>query len=173
VQGNWSGTGNIDADPRFVNAEGQNLRLSAESPCIDAGSNAAVPEDTLDLDGDGNKTEPLPFDLDGHLRFVDDPVTPDCQWCAPPETCGTAPIVDMGAYEFIPAIPCDFGHNGDVDGDDLAQFDACWSGPNVPRAEECGDKDFDADNDVDQSDFGICQRCYSGKGNPANPNCGQ
>ncbi len=33
------GTGNIDADPQFADA---NLRLSAGSPCIDAGDNKAL-----------------------------------------------------------------------------------------------------------------------------------
>jgi hypothetical protein len=43
------GTGNIDLDPLFEDADG---RLSCDSPCIDAGDNAAVPADiTTDLDG--------------------------------------------------------------------------------------------------------------------------
>ncbi len=49
VHGGWSGTGNIDADPLFADAD---LRLSAGSPCIDAGDNTAVPAGaTTDLDG--------------------------------------------------------------------------------------------------------------------------
>ena len=49
VQGGWTGTGNIDADPMFADTEG---RLSPGSPCIDAGNNAAVPSGvTTDLDG--------------------------------------------------------------------------------------------------------------------------
>jgi hypothetical protein len=54
-------------------------RLSAGSPCIDAGNNAAVPEDTTN-------------DLDGLPRFLELPETPDTG-------NGTAPIVDMGPYE--------------------------------------------------------------------------
>ena len=52
--------GNIDADPRFVDAVGGNLRLQLTSLAIDAGNNAAVPGGvTTDLDGrpriaDGN-----------------------------------------------------------------------------------------------------------------------
>ncbi|MHC4864377.1 MAG: S8 family serine peptidase [Planctomycetota bacterium] len=47
VEGGWEGMGNIDADPVFVDANGpdniagtedDNLRLSAGSPCIDAGN---------------------------------------------------------------------------------------------------------------------------------------
>jgi len=97
------GPGNIDADPLFVDPDGpdddpntfedNDYRLSAGSPCIDAADNTAVPADTLDLDGDGDTEEPIPFDLDGNPRFVDDPDTDDTG-------NGTPPIVDMGAYEF-------------------------------------------------------------------------
>ena len=49
VQGGWAGTGNIDTDPMFADAEG---RLLAFSPCLDAGNDAAVPGSvTTDLDG--------------------------------------------------------------------------------------------------------------------------
>ncbi|UCG59588.1 MAG: right-handed parallel beta-helix repeat-containing protein [Phycisphaerales bacterium] len=49
VQGGWTGTGNIDLDPMFADADG---RLSLGSPCIDVGDNTAVPADiTTDLDG--------------------------------------------------------------------------------------------------------------------------
>jgi len=77
VQGGWSGTGNIDADPVFVDALNGDFHLAAGSPCIDAGDNAAVPADEWDLDDDGDTNEPIPFDLDGNPRFVDDPETED------------------------------------------------------------------------------------------------
>lgn len=57
IQGGYSGTGNKNVDPLFVNAAGGNARLSAGSPCINAGSNAAVPAGVL-------------MDLDGHFRVV-------------------------------------------------------------------------------------------------------
>jgi len=40
------------------------------SPLIDAGSNADIPQDTYDVDNDGNTTEPLPLDARGGLRIV-------------------------------------------------------------------------------------------------------
>ena len=94
--------GSILADPRFVDAAGpdgvygtldDDLRLSFSSPCIDAGSNAALPtEDVADLDADGVVNEGLPLDLAFKARRVDDLAKPDTG-------SGTAAIVDMGAYE--------------------------------------------------------------------------
>ncbi len=82
---------NIDADPLFVDEPGGDLRLSGGSPAIDAADNAAVPLGIM-------------TDLDGNPRFRDDPDTADTG-------SGTAPIVDMGPYEFQP--PCLTDINGD------------------------------------------------------------
>ncbi|USN97912.1 MAG: right-handed parallel beta-helix repeat-containing protein [Phycisphaeraceae bacterium] len=90
------GPGNIDADPLFVSST--DLSLAPGSPCIDAGRNAGLPPDDLDLDDDGDTGEVLATDAVGLARRVDDPATPDTG-------VGPAPIVDMGAYEFAPA-PC-------------------------------------------------------------------
>jgi hypothetical protein len=61
IQGGYSGTTNINADPLFVDADGpdnivgtldDNLRLQSDSPSINAGNNAAVPTGvTTDLEG--------------------------------------------------------------------------------------------------------------------------
>jgi hypothetical protein len=61
IQGGYSGTTNINADPFFVDADGpdnivgtldDNLRLQSGSPSIDTGNNAAVPTGvTTDLEG--------------------------------------------------------------------------------------------------------------------------
>jgi len=100
---NW-GTGNIMTDPLFVDSDGpdgnagtedDNLRLLAASPCIDAGNNTAVPEDTNDLDGDGDTTELIPRDFDNYSRFEDFPPPGGSGVAAP----GYPHIVDMGAYE--------------------------------------------------------------------------
>ncbi|MHC4258556.1 MAG: right-handed parallel beta-helix repeat-containing protein [Planctomycetota bacterium] len=97
VQGGYAGDGNIDLDPLFADADGaddiigtadDDLRLTAGSPCIDAGSNDLIGRDWADLDGDGvTGDETVPYDLDGNPRIEND-------------------IVDMGAYEFMEtAIP--------------------------------------------------------------------
>jgi hypothetical protein len=79
VKGGWPGTGNINADPLFVDADNDDLHLLPASPCIDAGDNTAVPAGVT-------------TDLDGNPRFVDQPEVPDTG-------NGAAPIVDMGALE--------------------------------------------------------------------------
>jgi hypothetical protein len=81
VQGGWPGTGNIDADPMFVDPGNGDYRLQAGTPCIDAGDNTAVPQG-------------ITIDLDGNPRFLDVPETPDTG-------NGELPIVDMGAYEAL------------------------------------------------------------------------
>jgi hypothetical protein len=42
IQGGLAGTGNIDADPQFVDAAAGNLELQPTSPCVNVGSNAAI-----------------------------------------------------------------------------------------------------------------------------------
>jgi hypothetical protein len=101
---NWL-DGNIDVDPMFESAAAQpsggfpafpdeqqtpsgDYRLRADSPCIDAGDNTAVPSD-------------VNTDVLGQHRLMDDPNTADTG-------LGPAPIVDMGAYELqgeLPPVP--------------------------------------------------------------------
>jgi predicted outer membrane repeat protein len=74
---NW-GDGNIDAEPQFAGSGNDNYRLSAGSPCVDAGDNDSVPADVCDLDGNVRI-----YDGDG------DGIS----------------VVDMGAYELgLPPI---------------------------------------------------------------------
>ena len=89
-----------DDDPNTW--QDSDYRLSADSPCIDAGCICAVSEDYADLDADGDTEEYLPFDLDGEGRFFDDPDTPD-------SGSGVPPVVDMGGVrvrrERLAAVP--------------------------------------------------------------------
>ncbi len=76
--------GNIDADPRFADSASGDLHLLPGSPAIDAGDNSAVPVGVT-------------TDRDGSPRFIDMPSVADTG-------SGTAPIVDMGAYEALADI---------------------------------------------------------------------
>jgi hypothetical protein len=83
VQGGYTGTGNLNADPLFVNAAGGDFSLTNASPAINAGD----PSTNLSLfpGGPGN-----PEDLNGNPRVV-----------------GTD--IDMGAYESQCANPINGG----------------------------------------------------------------
>lgn len=70
IQGGYSGTGNIDQDPLFINAVGGDLRLQPTSPCIDTGTAAGAPNTDLigiprpiDISGKGIDGPGLAFDL--------------------------------------------------------------------------------------------------------------
>ena len=82
-----------DGVDNVMGTEDDDLSLQSSSPCIDAGYNEYVPADTLDLDGDGNTTEPVPYDVLGNPRMVDAASVADTG-------SGTAPIVDIGAVEY-------------------------------------------------------------------------
>jgi len=70
VQGGFSGTGNIDADPLFVNPAGGDYHLQPESPCVDAGdpasdySNEPMPNGgRVNMGAYGNTAEATPTTL--------------------------------------------------------------------------------------------------------------
>ena len=75
VQGGYAGTGNIDLDPFLEDPAIGDVHLLPDSPCIDAGTNAALFMPDTDFEGD-----PRIWDGDGD---------------------GT-PTADMGADEFAP-----------------------------------------------------------------------
>lgn len=80
VQGGWTGTGNVSADPLFVNPSSGDYKLQDSSPCKNTGSNSALPIDVTDLDWDNNLSEEVPKDLAFGQRKI-------------------GVNVDMGAYE--------------------------------------------------------------------------
>jgi hypothetical protein len=130
VQGGWSGPGggNIDGDPLFVDFAGpdqtpgtpdDDLRLSEQSPCLDAGDDSAWPSDMADADGDGDLNEPLPLDFGGTIRFSQQGQIADTGIA----TLGLPPI-DIGCYE-RPALG-DLTGDGWVNIDDLLQLLDSW-----------------------------------------------
>ena len=154
--GDLGGVGNIGADPLLLNSIGDDgvpgtddddLRLSLDSPCIDAADNEALPADTFDQDSDDDVDEPIPFDLDGNARQMDDPGTDDTG-------NGTAPLVDMGAYEFP---PCEGDVNGDGSVDPLdSGFVLARFGCEYPDdGMNCLAADANGDGNVDPLDSGF------------------
>lgn len=164
LSGALGGTGNIGADPGFVDDDGDdnvvgteddNLRLSASSPCIDAGDNGVVPAGVM-------------ADFDGAGRFSDDPDTPDTG-------DGIAPIVDMGPFEFgVAGCPklC-----GDLNGDlavnlsDFAAFALCF-GSAPSGSESCLCSDLDANGAINLVDFATFALLFNSAPNGSIPNCG-
>ncbi len=57
VQGGWTGIGNINADPCFVNPDSNDYHLQASSPCINAGDPNFI-------------AEPNETDMDGEARVI-------------------------------------------------------------------------------------------------------
>jgi|GEM_PF-3116010 len=90
----------FDPDAESNNDYGD-LRPAPNSPMIDAGDNTAVPADLFDLDNDGDTAEPIPYDLDGNPRFLDDTAIPDSGVAG----AGYTQVVDIGPYEFQGTSP--------------------------------------------------------------------
>jgi hypothetical protein len=134
IQGGYPGTGNIDADPLFVDAARGDYHLQDGSPCRDAGDRTLLPADTHDLDGDGNTLETLSRDLDGLRRIVNGQV-------------------DMGAYEWqhvcvTDVSPSSPGVAGDgiINIDDLLTIINGWGVCDQCLADIDGDDDVDIDD---------------------------
>jgi hypothetical protein len=130
IQGGYAGTGNIDADPLFVDPDNGDYRLSAGSPAIDAASSPAVPVG-------------ITADLDAAPRFVGDPCRADTGVGDPP--------VDIGAYEFQDRS-CDLDGGGTVGITDFLALLAAWGPCPDPCAPSCP-ADFDGNCVVGVTDF--------------------
>lgn len=84
------------------------LTLAAGSPCIDAGSDALVPDDNADVDDDSVIAEVIQWDRATSTRQLDS--IPGDQ------------LVEMGAYEvaYNPECPFDLNNDGSIGLSDLA-----------------------------------------------------
>ena len=129
IEGGFPGEGNIDADPLLT----PDFMLGEGSPSIDTGSIFLVPMDTLDLDGDGDAGEQLPYDLAGGLRVI-----------------GAEP--DMGAFEVQ-------GCRADIDGDgELTIFDFLAFQNAFDALDPIAD--FDGDGELTIFDFLAFQNAF-------------
>lgn len=147
VQGGHPGEGNIDANPSWVGALGGNYHLNANSPCIDAGRTAALPQDAPDLDTDDDSLELIPLDFDGNPRVADVIAKADTG-------CAAGTIVDMGAFEVAgvvapPTMPGDANGDGQVNFADITEVLTNWGF--CPGS--CCPSDVDHDGDVDFADI--------------------
>jgi len=61
--------------------------------------------------------------------------------------------------------------DGDVDQDDFAAFQICYTGPGGGVPDDCSCFDNDADGDIDTTDLGDFENCASGPAIPADPAC--
>lgn len=110
--------GNLDVDPLLK----PNQRLAYGSPVVDAGSDALLPADPADLDGDGNTAEALPQDIDGDPRVLYD-------------------AVDMGADELLIRVwYVDDDGDSDVDDGCSAWSNACYDLRTVLKEAAGGDE---------------------------------
>ena len=94
IIGGWPGTGNIDFDPLFFDANGGDLRLPPGSPCIDAGDRF-VDAGSSDLDGNLRSADSDDTGgWDGTIKGValDSDGSVNVSWT----------LIDMGAYELQP-----------------------------------------------------------------------
>jgi hypothetical protein len=143
VEGGLPGAGNIDAAPIY---QPGSYRLASGSPGVDAGSVGLIPADALDIDGDGDTSEPLPLDLDGLARRADDPATPDTG-------SGPAPLPDMGAYELGVACAADFDGDGVLTLFDFLAFQNAFDAGDLAA-------DFDGDGVLTLFDFLAFQNAF-------------
>ncbi len=156
IIGQWDGTlpgVGSGEDPLFTDAGGGDYTLLAGSPAIDAGDNSALPADTLDLDGDADTLELLPFDIAGLDRFSDDPATPD-------SGLGPGPVVDLGAHERAGAPACfaDCDGSGTLNIDDIDCFVAGFLGADLAAADCDGNGTLNID-DIDCFVSGFLAGC--------------
>ncbi len=139
----FTGTGSTGADPMFTDAMNMDYTLQSGSSAIDIGNTSALPIDDVDLDGDMDLLEQLPWDYAGNPRVTDDPDTIDV---------GTgSPVVDAGAYEYQVDEVCvaDFTNDGSLNFLDVSAFLSLF-GAADPQADLTGEGSF---NFLDVSAF--------------------
>ena len=107
IEGVFSGVGNINLDPLFVDPEHDNFNLTNSSPCIDSGNNSAPGIPT--------------FDFEGEPRIVDGVVDIGADEFLDTDTDGMPDYWEMNHFG-------DLSHDGtvDTDGDgltDLQEFE--------------------------------------------------
>jgi hypothetical protein len=149
----------FDDDPLFVAAY-TDLHLAAGSPCIDAADNTAYPGWAVK-------------DLDGAVRFIDDPQTPD-------RGNGTPPVADMGAFELDPnpggctrnpewVCDGDVNGNGAVNPVDVGLVQAAFCAAGECPEEDLCQYDLDCNGVINPVDAGLVQSLFGACDPPRSP----
>ena len=131
VEGGWEGDGNINSDPLFADPDNDDYRLTAGSPCIDAGDPAF-------------SGQPGATDIDGHKRVWDG-------------DSDDVAVVDMGAHEFGSHAYGDMDCDGSVGNFDIDAFILALINPAAYEAAypdcDAGLADINADGTVSNFDI--------------------
>ena len=149
VQGGWTGPNSniVTIDPIFVDADGadsvtgtldDDLRLSPASFAADSGNTLLLP---------ANKTQ----DIAGNSRVQDDWASFDTGVAD-----GTGYVVDMGAYETVPALAGDVNLNGIVDVNDISYVLFRLGNSGFPGTVD-GDANYNGGVDVNDISYVLCR----------------
>ncbi|HNO80220.1 MAG TPA: immunoglobulin domain-containing protein, partial [Phycisphaerae bacterium] len=133
---NFSGNGNTDMDPMFVNSPTE-LRLASSSTSVNSGANA-----DLNLWGPFGSYN-VSSDRDGANRIE-------------------STTVDRGAYEYRAPMESDCDGDFDVDLFDFRAFEACLTGFGGGLGSGCECYDTDSDGHITLADFAELQVRFTG-----------
>jgi len=99
--GRWPGTGNINADPRFLDQANGDFHLTNDSPCVDAGDNSDPDLQTTDIESNLRIVGPA-VDMGAFEKYLDvespPPIVGGNEW-TPPGQVGAGAGAGAGGGE--------------------------------------------------------------------------
>lgn len=117
-----------------------------------------------------------------HFEFLDKGLNASSWLSNPPNYQPRVAHINTGILEALaayvveppepPGLPGDLDGNGEVDMNDYALFQQCFSGTGTPYTDPaCSTSDLNGDGAVDLTDLQLFIDCMSGTGLPADPDC--